>query len=428
MAVETFPSADNLQLSLLAARVFTPGSAINEKDLFAGRINQIRRIVDAVNQTGMHAVLYGEPGVGKTSLSNVCAEFLRGIKTKDIDVIAPKINCVTTDNFSTIWKKVFADVEITKRTQGVGFLAQGTERATSLLDDLPEKITPDLVVRTLDTLGRKFLVVAVIDEFDRIADDAAKREMADTIKMMSDYQARATLLLVGVADSVDELIQEHQSIERALLQIHMPRMVRVELEEIIENGLDRLTMKIDPKALKEIISLAKGLPYFVHLLGLHACRRALDSGEKKIMQKHLQAAIKEALDGAQQTMRSAYHQATASTRKETIHRHVLLACALAKTDDFGYFTASSVVEPISLVRNKPYQLLYFAQHLKDFSDEKRGRILQQTGEPHNRRYRFRNPMMQPFVIMKGLSDRLINAPALEKFGQIKISDASGDGA
>jgi Cdc6-like AAA superfamily ATPase len=424
MAATPNPSAANLQLSLLAARVFTPGSAINEKDLFAGRINQIRRIVDSVNQTGMHAVLYGEPGVGKTSLSNVCAEFLRGMK--NIEVIAPKINCVTSDNFSSIWKKVFADIEITKKTESAGFLPQEKEQVSSILDDLPE-ITPDVVARTLDSLGRKFLVVTVIDEFDRIANEAVKREMADTIKMMSDYQARATLLLVGVADSVDELIQEHRSIERALLQIHMPRMERGELEEIIRNGLERLTMTIDAKALKEIVSLAKGLPYFVHLLGLHACRHALDMGEMKITPKHLQAAIKEALDGAQQTMRSAYHQATVSARKETIHRHVLLACALAKTDDFGYFTASSVIEPISVVRKKPYQLPYFAQHLKDFSDDKRGRILQQTGEPHNRRYRFRNPMMQPFVIMKGLSDKLIDALTLEKFGQIKISGVVSNG-
>jgi Cdc6-like AAA superfamily ATPase len=414
------PNSENFQLALLATKVFTPGSAINEKDLFAGRINQIRRIIDAVTQTGLHALLYGEPGVGKTSLANVCAAFLKGMGPSEI--LAPKINCVTSDDFLSIWKKVFAEIEITKRTAGTGFFPQPKEQVFSILDDLPQQITPDVVMKTLDSLGRNFLVVVVIDEFDRIANESVKREIADTIKMMSDYQARATLVLVGVADSVVELIREHQSIERALLQIHMPRMEREELEEIIENGLERLTMTIDSKALKEIVSLAKGLPYFVHLLGLHAARRALDAGEKKVTQKHLRAAIKEALEGAQQTMRSAYHEATVSVRSETIHKHVLLSCALAKTDDFGYFTAGSVVEPISIIRKKPYQLPYFAQHLKDFSDEKRGKILQQMGEPHNRRYRFRNPMMQPFVIMKGLSDGLIDAPTLEKFGQIKVSE------
>jgi hypothetical protein len=210
--------------------------------------------------------------------------------------------------------------------------------------------------------------------------------------MLSDHQARPTLLLVGVADSVTELIEEHQSVERALVQIHMPRMDKDELEEIMTNGLERLSMSIADDALNEIVSLAKGLPYFVHLLGLHTVRRALDNNERKVTTGYLNDAIKDALDGAQQTMRTAYHTATASVRKDTIHKHVLLSCALAKTDDFGYFTASSVTNPLSIIRNKHYLLPYFAPHLKEFSSKKKGRILQQTGEPYSRMYRFRNPM------------------------------------
>lgn len=419
MAVEA-RNIENFQLALLATKVFTPGSAVNEKDLFAGRIRQIRRVVDFVSQTGLHVVLYGEPGVGKTSLANVCAAILAGLGSTDI--LAPKINCITSDDYPSIWRKAFSEIEITKKSKGAGFLQNENEEVLSITDELPDAITPDVVMGTLKSLGRNFPVVIIFDEFDRILSDVVRREMADTIKMLSDHQTRATILLVGVADLVIELIKEHQSIERALVQIHMPRMEKDELEQIIKNGLDRLTMTIEPRALKEIVSLAKGLPYFVHLLGLHAARRALDLGEKKVTQKHLQAAITEGLDGSQQTMRSAYHQATVSVRKETIHKHVLLGCALAKTDDFGYFTATSVVDPLSVIRKKSYRLPYFAQHLKDFCSEKRWKILQQAGEPHSRRYRFRNPMMQPFIIMRGLADKLVDAPTLERLGQIKISD------
>jgi len=416
------PNVENFQLALLASRVFTPGSAINEKDLFAGRITQIRRIVDAVSQTGQHAVLYGEPGVGKTSLANVCAEFLTGFGPT---ILAPRGNCVTSDDYASIWRKVFGEIELTKKTKGAGFFPQEKEQVFTVLDDLPSEITADLVMKVLNFLGTNFLLIVVIDEFDRISDEVVRREMADTIKMMSDHQTKATLLLVGVADSVVDLIKEHHSIERALIQIHMPRMEKEELEEIINNGTERLTMKIEINALNEIVSLAKGLPYFVHLLGLHASRRALDTNERKITSQHVEGAIREALEQSQQTMRTCYHEATKTVRKETIHRHVLLACALAKTDDFGYFTATSVIEPLSGIRRKPYQIPYFAQHLKEFAGENRGQILQQSGEAYNRLYRFRNPMMQPFVIMKGLSDELVDAAALEKFGQIK---ASGLGA
>src|SRR2546422_127706 len=127
------PNVENFQLALLANKVFTPGSAINEKDLFAGRIKHIRRIIDTVTQTGQHAVLYGEPGVGKTSLANVCSEFLSGIGT----VLAPRINCVTSDNYGLIWRKVFAEIELKKKTHGIGFLSEDKEEVSRVIDSLP---------------------------------------------------------------------------------------------------------------------------------------------------------------------------------------------------------------------------------------------------------------------------------------------------
>jgi ATP-dependent Clp protease ATP-binding subunit ClpA len=46
------------------------GAPIDEEDLFAGRANEVRRIIEAVFAKSKHAVLFGEKGVGKTSPSN----------------------------------------------------------------------------------------------------------------------------------------------------------------------------------------------------------------------------------------------------------------------------------------------------------------------------------------------------------------------
>jgi ABC-type molybdenum transport system ATPase subunit/photorepair protein PhrA len=40
-------------------------------ELFAGRLNQMMRITDTIAETGRHAVVYGERGVGKTSLMQI---------------------------------------------------------------------------------------------------------------------------------------------------------------------------------------------------------------------------------------------------------------------------------------------------------------------------------------------------------------------
>ena len=64
------------ELEFNANQVFTPGAPISEAELFSGRIDQVNKIIDTISQRGYHAVLYGERGVGKTSLSNVLLSFL----------------------------------------------------------------------------------------------------------------------------------------------------------------------------------------------------------------------------------------------------------------------------------------------------------------------------------------------------------------
>jgi len=73
--------------------------------------------------------------------------------------------------------------------------------------------------------------------------------LADTIKNLSDHSLDVTIILIGVADTVDELIEGHKSIERALVQVPMPRMSSQELNQIIDKGFQYagFTMEEDAK-------------------------------------------------------------------------------------------------------------------------------------------------------------------------------------
>jgi len=50
---------------------FSPFHPIQVRDFFAGRVEQIGRIEQALRAGGQHVILYGDRGVGKTSLSNI---------------------------------------------------------------------------------------------------------------------------------------------------------------------------------------------------------------------------------------------------------------------------------------------------------------------------------------------------------------------
>src|SRR5205814_148288 len=85
------------------------------------------------------------------------------------------------------------------------------------------------------------------------------------------------------------------------------------------------------------------------------------------------------------------------------------ACALADSDDFGYFQPVEVCPPLAALLNEAVATDRFASHLKAFCDRK---VLCRTGGEYRWRYRFANPLMQPYVIMKGLDSGLIRQEQL----------------
>lgn len=381
--------------------VFTPGSPVNEKDLFAGRLDQIRAVHDAVSQTGYHAVLYGERGVGKTSLANVIKTTLPG------SWLVPRVNCDGTDTFTSLWRKALQDISLTQSHQAPGFTSQNSSSDSRLVDTLPSTLTPDAVRATLANLGSVMRMLIAFDEFDRLSDPTVSVLMADTLKSLSDYSIPITILLIGVADSVDELVAGHQSIERALVQIPMPRMSVAEIKQVIENGVSRLGMSVEKNALDEVIALSQGLPYITHLLALYSARASAARKSLDVTSADVEVGIAEALSKWQQTTTKAYYDAVQSSQPGNIYKEVLLACALAETDDMGYFSAAAVRTPLRLLTGRDYDIPNFAQHLKNFSEETRGAILERTGTTRRIRYRFTSPLHRPYIVMRGFNDGLL---------------------
>lgn len=412
---------DKLARILEVSRVFTPTSPVDEKALFAGRHEQLRQVIDAVNQKGQHAIIFGERGVGKTSLANVLSAFLPAMGTRS--VITPRINCDSSDTFESVFEKSFQEIQLVQQTRGIGFTSQQGAKQLDGRAFVNGTYTPDNVRRALTILSQSFLPIIILDEFDRLS-DAVKHAVADTVKSLSDHGVDATIIMVGVADTVGDLIREHASIERAMVQIPMPRMSATEISEIVDKGCGRLGLTVGPTAKNAIQVLSQGLPHYTHLLCLHSARCCIETDSTEITQAHVQNAIQQALKNSQQSIQSAYHLATMSPRKDNLFSDVLLACALANVDQMGYFAAQDVREPMKMITGKVYEIPSFSQHLNEFSEVKRGPILKKIGTPRRYRFRFINPLLQPYVIMQGcIAGKLdIGKTAVEN-----LATGAGDG-
>ena len=407
VVVGKFEEAELLDRLRLVSEAFRPAAPVDRRSLFSGRSEQISELFSIVSQPGQHAVIYGERGVGKTSLAAVTTGMLQSA-----NMLVARATCDVSDDFSSVWRKALDEIELQSTSQGLGFgsgTKESSESASVLLGN--GHVTPNNVRAALEHLTQRQPLVVFIDEFDRFQDADGRVLFADLIKTLSDRVASATVTLIGVADSVSELIREHRSVERALAQIHMPRMTRSELAEIATRGIEAAQLTIRPDAVAKITALSQGLPHYTQLLTQLAAQTALGKRRTVVGTRDVDAAVDRALDRAQRTVIEAYEEATSDTRR-SIYPQVLLACALAPENDFGLFAPADVREPLSMILGKPYKTAEFSHHLDELSQESRGGVLQKRGVGRTSRFRFVNPLLQPYVAMRGVSEGIVRVQDL----------------
>lgn len=129
------------KLESLAAisKAFRPYAPIDDLRLFAGREPQVRALLSTVFEEGRHAALYGDRGVGKTSLANVVSELLQQ-DGADTPVLVIRVTCATGDTFEKVWRRVFGQITITRDQRRLGFVAQSEEERFTFDEMFPEPL------------------------------------------------------------------------------------------------------------------------------------------------------------------------------------------------------------------------------------------------------------------------------------------------
>ncbi|MCB9840269.1 MAG: ATP-binding protein [Phycisphaeraceae bacterium] len=405
------------RLRIQAAQAFSARGPVSAREFFAGRQNQITRLLESVGQPGLHAVVYGERGVGKTSLVSVLPAFLAALDNSANDGLASRVvvrvNANASDSFASVWRKIFDEIFWEQDRPAVGFRPQpGKElvyfRQVAGLGDDP---TVDDVRRGISLIGRS---VFIIDEFDRIPRKHAAA-FTDLIKSLSDHAVASTIVLVGVAETIEDLVRDHASVSRAIRQIPMPRMSIPELGLILRNAGGRLGVEFAGEAIDRIARLSQGLPHFTHLIGQMAVFNAVDRLSRVVEWKDVAAGIENAVRDSDHVITERYEQAIHSAHAGALYAHVLVAAALAAAtdaNDLGFFQPASLTAPLTaILQRSEVPIATFNRHLGELCEEKRGKTLERIGQARSFRYRFRDPLLPPYAILRGISDGLVD-PAL----------------
>jgi hypothetical protein len=93
----------------------------------------------------------------------------------------------------------------------------------------------------------------------------------------------------------------------------------------------------------------------------------------------------------------------------------LLACALAAArshEALGYFNQTAVLAPLAEILGRPVTNATCSNHLAEFCSEKRANVLERDGQPWGYRYRFKDPLLVPYIFMDGLEKNITSGQGL----------------
>lgn len=374
----------------LMNEAFQPSAPIHTKELLAGRQEQLFDLLEMSQTAGAHAAIFGERGVGKTS---VAAVFEDNLKQRGRRAI--RINCSVADTFQSLWQSMFDEWISSATDEGEVQLLSGV---------IGTHLSQAAIVRVLDRLSQESHVVVIFDEFDVLGDDSVGEDFANLMKAMSDKRLRAHIAVVGVAEDVNAILAGHRSVGRGLHQIKMPRLKPAELDTILVNGFKTLDMTYPPELAARVVRLSQRLPHYTHLLGKELARRAILGERSHVEMEDWDQALISTLAKAEQQVIDLYADAT-TTAKKSMFPELLLACALATKDQQGFMRPVDVGTALNEITGTKYAMAAYTGNLAKLALDERGPALQVRVFADNRkRYRFANPLLQPYVLLKAVSE------------------------
>ena len=311
--------------------VFVPSQPVSQ-NFFCGRKTEAGRIVNDVCMPGMHVLLYGDRGVGKTSLANFACNLIinRGLKNK-----AVLIRCDKNDTFNSIAQRIFEELEIritikSSTTKGASVSVMSAtggkkrEVETSVYYDFD---SPSWVAKNICDIN----CVIIIDEFDVISDKNEKQKISTLLKNLSDRGSKVSILIVGIAFSAVELLEGHPSISRCISEIKLNRMTEEELLDIIEKGEERLGITFDKDVKKKVVQSSSGFPYFTHLLSLKSSEVAILEERETISLDMYNRALGNAIMAIEASLYEKYNNVVLEIEKR---KTILYCAALIGDKDF----------------------------------------------------------------------------------------------
>ena len=339
MAIRDF---EEHQFQEILKKYLTPSGTIKTPERLFGRQKLLTQIQRAINSTGRQVMIYGDRGVGKTSLAYTSAYLLNDSASEPIYVVCGEDDSFadivlaigrrsqeTSANFETEGNQGGKSVNIL----GVGGSIQHKQRTKTEFTK-PNSINEALEVIRYIGSAHKGRRIVIVDEMERLTSKEQRGKFAEFIKNVPELGEDVKFIFCGIGSTVDELIGAHPSAGRVLETIELPKLNHSDMWEILQSVTNPIGVTIDNEMLVRISQLSDGFPHYVHLVGESMLWSAFDDVEKisHLKKSHFMDGVRGALEKAEATLRQQYDRATKKTKHTGDYEEALWALADTTSD------------------------------------------------------------------------------------------------
>lgn len=270
MAIEGF---DKKTFSAQLSEVVSPSRPILSLEHLIGRERELDRIEKALLAPGRNVFIFGERGVGKSSLAATAANQWQSSDASYIDV-----SCAPDSTVNSIVSSIASQAVNRSWTQNRTKTTQTSLNLKWLSHSLKNEDTPVDISSQIKHLSDSVEVlkeiasihseipVVVLDEVDRIDSENEINLLADLLKQIGDKSVDLKFIFTGVGKTLNEILGSHHSAIRQLETIELPRLSWDARWDIAIAALGKFGIDISKDICVRLAAVSDGYPYYVHLI------------------------------------------------------------------------------------------------------------------------------------------------------------------
>ena len=270
------------------ASVVNPATPIRSIEHLKGRDEQLREIERALFQNGRHIFVFGDRGVGKSSLAATAAYqyqssdgepiFVSGSPDESFRSIIANIAIQALRRSKFEHRRTNESRSI--RFRGVEWTAEHEVSTADLCDQIRTIGDATELLKQV-SLKHSIRPAVILDEFDTIPNAEERAKFTALLKQLADQTVNIRFFITGIGQSCRELLGASRSAIRQLATIELSRLGFEGRREIVQDAADAFELGLDDNVNWRIALISDGFPYYVHLLTEKMLWAAFDA-EKEV--------------------------------------------------------------------------------------------------------------------------------------------------